>query len=255
MSRPVVPVSCAASVCLASYNGDRFILQQVHSILAQMGDADELIISDNGSSDATLRLLAGVADERMRVVHGRKKGVVANFENALLEARRDLIVLSDQDDVWLPGRLAKARAALEQHDLSVVGLAFVDQALRPLARSSAVRRPARSLLATLLMNGYTGCAMAFRRELLHRALPFPVRVPMHDWWIAAIALATGARIDICAEEMILYRRHGDNVSATGKASRTGFGARLYMRLMLTTQLAGRCAARRIWPAARDPMGH
>lgn len=244
-------MSSAISVCLASYNGERYILEQVNSILAQLGGADELIVSDNGSDDATISLLASVADDRLRVVHCRIKGVVANFENALLEASKELIVLSDQDDVWLSGRLAAARAALEHHDLSVVGLAFVDQELRPLVLPEAVRRPARSLLSTLLINGYTGCGMAFRRELLRNALPFPVGVPMHDWWIAVIALATRARIDICADELILYRRHEDNVSATGGASRTGLATRLFMRLNLAAKLAARWATLCTRPGAKS----
>jgi glycosyltransferase involved in cell wall biosynthesis len=229
-------------VCLASYNGARFILEQVSSIMAQLGDADELIISDNGSTDATLSLLATVADARVRIVSCLKKGVVANFENALLQASKDLVVLSDQDDVWRPGRLAAARASLEHHQLSLVGLTFVNEKLEPLSQPAATRQAALSLFSTLLRNGYTGCGMAFRRELLRGVLPFPARVPMHDWWIAAVALGMRAPIDISMHEMILYRRHEANVSATGEASGFGLARQFLMRFNLLSSLVVRLSS-------------
>jgi glycosyltransferase involved in cell wall biosynthesis len=235
-------LSPAVSVCLATYNGERFILEQVSSILIQLGNADELIISDNGSTDATLSVLATLADDRLRIVSCRKKGVVANFESALLQASNDLIVLSDQDDVWLPGRLAAARASLDHHQLSVVGLTFVNEKLEPLARLAAIRQPSLSLVSTLLRNGYTGCAMAFRRELLRAVLPIPARIPMHDWWIAAVALGMRIPIDISKVEMILYRRHETNVSVTGGMSGVSLARRFLMRLNLIFNLVVRLAS-------------
>lgn len=236
MSRNLANFSSSVSVCLATFNGEKFIQEQVNSILAQLGDADELIISDNGSTDATLDLLAQVTDVRLRIVCCRKKGVVANFENALMQANNDLIVLSDQDDVWRTGRLTAARASLEHHQLSLVGLTFVNENLVPLCRPQAIRQPVMSLFSTLLRNGFTGCGMAFRRELLRVILPFPARVPMHDWWIAAVALGIRAPIDISTVEMILYRRHGANVSATGGSSVNGWGRQILMRMNLVSSL-------------------
>jgi glycosyltransferase involved in cell wall biosynthesis len=241
VSHNPINFSSTVSVCLATYNGERFILDQVNSILTQLGDADELIISDNGSTDATLGLLAQVDDVRLRIVCCRKKGVVANFENALLHAHNHLIVLSDQDDVWCPGRLAEARASLEHYQLSLVGLTFVNEKLEPLCHPVAIRQPVLSLSSTLLKNGYTGCGMAFRRELLGVILPFPVQVPMHDWWIAAVALGIRAPIHISMAEMILYRRHGANVSTTGGSSGNGWIEQLLMRLNLVSSLMVRLA--------------
>lgn len=241
MSQKSANFSSAVSVCLATYNGERFILDQVNSILTQLGDTDELIISDNGSTDATLGLLARVTDVRVRIVCCRKKGVVANFENALLHASNDLIVLSDQDDVWCPGRLAAVHTSLENHQLSLVGLAFVNENLEPLCCPVAIRQPVLSLSSTLLRNGYTGCSMAFRRELLRVILPFPARVPMHDWWIAAVALGMRAPIHISKVELILYRRHGANVSPTGGSSGNGWVRQLLMRLNIVSSLMFRLA--------------
>lgn len=241
MSRNPVNLSTAVSVCLASYNGEKFILDQVRSILDQLDDDDELIISDNGSSDATLSLLAKVNDFRVRVVTCKKRGVVANFENALLHANNHLLVLSDQDDVWCPGRLAAARASLEHHQLSLVGLTFVNENLEPLRRPTGIREPLLSLSATLLRNGFTGCCMAFRREMLRVILPFPAGVAMHDWWIAVVALGIRAPIDISSDEMILYRRHGANISATGDVSGYSFFWQFWMRLNLVSSLIVRLA--------------
>jgi len=239
VNRKPLNFSSAVSVCLATYNGERFILDQINSILDQMEDTDELVISDNGSNDGTLKLLANLTDVRVKILTCHKLGVVANFENALRHANNDLLVLSDQDDVWRPGRLAAARASLEHHDLSIVGLTFVNQKLEPMSRPSAVRQPAPSLLSTILRNGYTGCGMAFRKELLHAALPFPSRVAMHDWWIAVVALGIGASIDISTEEMILYRRHDDNVSVTGNLSNNSLVDQFCTRLHLVSGLINR----------------
>lgn len=240
------------SVCLASYNGERFIAEQVESILAQMGASDELIISDNGSTDSTAAVLAGLADSRIRWVQCDRKGVVANFENALLHASKDLVVLSDQDDVWLAGRLAAARAALQRHDLAMVGLRFVNEKLEPMTEKLLVREPVLSLRSTLIRNGYTGCCMAFRRDLLQQVLPLPPGLPMHDWWIASVALATGADIHLSKEPLILYRRHGDNASVTGQSSGVGFAKQVAMRLKLVSSLLGRVLRLR-WASRRPSL--
>ena len=167
--------------------------------------------------------------------------MVANFENALLQASNNFIILSDQDDIWMPGRLEVARSSLEDHQLSVVGLTFVNENLEPLSQAMAIQQPSLSLFLTLLRNGYTGCAMAFRRELLLYILPFPNRVPMHDWWIAVVAISMRIPIHISKDELILYRRHELNVSATGGTSRISCPNQFFMRLNLLVSLVIRLA--------------
>ena len=227
------------SVCLACFNGEKYIIEQVTSIILQMGPFDELIISDNGSSDMTLTLLATVTDNRVRVLDCVQKGVTHNFEYALMHAKGHTIILCDQDDVWLPGRLEAAHLALRHHDLSIVGLQYVDELLVALVKSPIIRSPKVSLLSTIIFNGYTGCCMAFRRELLEFILPFPKLVPMHDWWIALVALGISADISISDQQLILYRRHGSNISSTGASSGFNLAKKLSMRIFITLNLAVR----------------
>lgn len=232
-------IKVVASICLACYNGEKYILEQVSSIIPQLGVFDELVISDNGSSDSTLKLLSTFDDARVKIYHCVKKGVTNNFENAIVHARGDLIILCDQDDVWLPGRLAATRLALMHHDLSVVGLKYVDESLAPLADYSAVRSPSLSLLSTVAVNGYTGCCMAFRRQILKYILPFPRFVAMHDWWIAIVALGVRSNIEISDQQLILYRRHGSNVSSTGSKSSSSLVKKLGMRIFMVSNLVAR----------------
>lgn len=227
------------SVCLASYNGEKYIIEQIFSVLSQLDDCDELIISDNGSSDSTLALIESVTDSRLKLISCNQKGVVNNFENALMHTKGDFIVLCDQDDVWLPGRLQATRIALKNHDLSVVGVRFVDDSLVPLVKYPNTRVPKTSLLSTIAFNGFTGCCMAFRREILELILPFPRSVPMHDWWIALVALGVRAKVCISEEPFILYRRHLENVSNTGGRSSFSLTSKLSMRVFLVLSLLGR----------------
>ena len=100
------------SVCMAVYNGEKYIREQIASILGQLAPGDELIISDDGSSDGTLDEARAFGDARIRLLANQlDRGYSGNFENAIRHAGGDIIFLSDQDDVWLPGRVEKMRAA------------------------------------------------------------------------------------------------------------------------------------------------
>ena len=88
------------SVCMATYNGERYIKEQVSSIMQQLGENDELIVSDDGSSDSTLQVLDSFHDSRIKVFSGPRTGLTYNFENAIKNANGDYLFLSDQDDVW-----------------------------------------------------------------------------------------------------------------------------------------------------------
>ena len=91
---------------MASYNGERFVREQLDSILSQMNERDEIIISDDGSTDATVEIVNSYDDPRVRLKIGeRNKGPIENFEFALSFVLKDIVVLADQDDVWLDGRL------------------------------------------------------------------------------------------------------------------------------------------------------
>jgi len=93
------------SVCMATYNGEKYIYDQLQSILTQLSENDEVIISDNYSSDKTIEIIELFNDPRIKIYFLKKGKSIKNFENALLHASRDYIFLADQDDIWLPGKV------------------------------------------------------------------------------------------------------------------------------------------------------
>lgn len=199
------------SVAMASYNGARYIEEQLRSVLSQLGPQDEVVVSDDGSTDGTRALLETLAgqDSRLRVLSGPGKGVVRNFEHALAAVTGDIVFLCDQDDVWQPDKVAAVSAAFDDpavwlvmHDARVT-----DDALRPVADSFFALHGSRAgYYRNLWRNSYIGCCMAFRRELLSLALPFPEGIPMHDQWLGMLANRRGG-VRLLARPLIDYRRH------------------------------------------------
>lgn len=223
------------SVCLATYNGGAYVEEQLRSVLAQLGPEDEVVVSDDGSTDDTLAVITRLADFRLRVLEGSGKlGVIKNFERALLAARGETIFLCDQDDVWLPGKVDGCLAALADYPLVVTDCAVVDGKLNLLSPSFfRMRNSGSGLLHNLWKNSYLGCCMAFRRDLLKVALPFPNRIPMHDMWLGMIAEIYGGACFV-PKQLLLYRRHGENASDAAGKSRAEFGKMLSDRFFLAS---------------------
>ena len=95
------------SVCMATYNGEKYIREQLESIIPQLRDDDELVVSDDASTDSTLDIVRSYNDPRIKIFQNENHGVAHNFENALRHASGDILYFADQDDVWLPGKLDK----------------------------------------------------------------------------------------------------------------------------------------------------
>lgn len=230
------------SVCLATFNGERYLATQLASVLSQLEPEDELVIADDGSTDGTLAVIQSFQDERIRLLSGEQRlGVTANFERALRLAKGHIVFLCDQDDVWLPNKRAVFLDALRSADLVVSDCQVTDASLNLRAPSFfAQRGSGPGLLHNLWRNGFLGCCMAFRRELLQQALPFPKAIPMHDSWLGLVAQAT-ASVRFVPEPTLLYRRHGANASPTAERStytmvqkighRTTLGIALVWRVM------------------------
>ncbi|WP_426110176.1 glycosyltransferase [Massilia sp. PWRC2] len=221
------------AVCIATYQGAKFIEAQLASIVLQLATGDHILLADDGSTDATVDIVSKNFPEVRIVAVERVGGVVENFERVLNAAHASgaaLIVLCDQDDVWNAGRLELIRTVLRDADLMSMDGVVVDDQLRPngdtIASTVGVRR---GLVANLAKNSYVGCCMAFRRHLLDIALPFPPRLAWHDWYIGLIAesLFKVARLP---DITILYRRHGANHSPTGEKSGYSASKRLFMRI-------------------------
>lgn len=227
-----------ASICMATFNGERYIDEQMGCILAQLGVADEMVICDDGSTDATLHKIRRFADRRIRVIAAEHGGVSSAFDRALSLASGQYLFLADQDDVWLPGRLEEMCDALVNHMLVMSDCAVVDSGGNVIHESYFALLGSRSgLLRNLLRNSYLGCCMAFRRELLNVVLPIPRDVP-HDHWIGMLAELV-AEPCFLRRKLLLYRRHASTASfAAGKSGRP-ISTRIRSRLKLATRLAGR----------------
>ena len=209
------------SVAMAVYNGELYLSQQIDSILNQLQENDELIISYNSSDDNTLNIIKEYEkiDYRVHVYICKDKGVQANFNNAICKSKGQYIFLSDQDDVWLDNKVEKIintfnakKAELIVHD------GYITNA--HLEKDGATifnTRPAKQgILTNLLKNSYHGSCMAFRKELKAKILPIPKKKFYHDYWIGMIAEFTGKKIVFLDEELILYRRHNENQSSLKK---------------------------------------
>jgi len=233
---------------MATCNGERYLRAQLDSVLVQLDDGDELVIADDCSTDGTLALIEDYSDPRIRLLPSKLRlGVVANFERALCAAQGEYVFLCDQDDVWLPNKRAVFIEALANADLVVSDCRLTDADLNDLAPSFFLfRNSGPGLLHNLLRNSFLGCCMAFRRSLLEQALPFPVKLPMHDTWLGLVASATG-NVRFISEVTLLYRRHGSNASPTGERSHFSRFSQLSHRLRFAFALLIRIFSLRIRP--------
>lgn len=196
------------SICLTTYNGERFIEQQLRSILEQIAPDDEVIVSDDGSTDKTLKIVDSIGDNRIRVRHSDAHYFRDNFEQAMQEARGELIFLSDQDDVWLPGKYKACVEALKEVDLVCTNSMMTDAELQVVEPDFfGIYHSGPGIIKNALNSTYYGACMAFRRTLLRDALPIPKpREFGHDIWLGLVAEMTG-KVKFIDTPYLLYRRH------------------------------------------------
>lgn len=199
------------SVCMATYNGERFIKQQITSILSQLESYDELIISDDQSTDNTLNLILSFNDKRIKVLKhvpeitfSRHEKATSNFENALKVAKGDYIFLSDQDDVWMDNKVATCMQAFKDCDFVIHRKRFIDENDRELQKEDYLPLPKNWILHVLNMKWYGWC-MAFNKKVLNNIMPFPYKLIGHDYWISAIALRF-YKIEIIEEPLIFLSK-------------------------------------------------
>lgn len=226
------------SVVLAAYKGEKYIRSQVESILPELSEGDELIISDDFPSGETKKSVADLIENDGRIVyiHGPGKGVISNFEYAISRAKGDYIFLSDQDDVWLEG---KVQAVMNEFangtDLVLHNAIIADGELHETGETAfGINKTKKGLLRNIIKNSYQGCCMAFRSEMRKYILPFPPKIPMHDQWIGLMAERHG-KVGLISTPLILYRRHGGNVTGNG----SGFITKLRWRADIILSIIGR----------------
>ena len=201
------------SVCVATYNGEKYIREQLDSILATLNDGDEIVVSDDGSSDGTMDILRGYEENHpLRVVMGPRDGFSSNFGNAIAQARGDIVVFSDQDDIWAPNKLQVVREAFRDGQLTTLlhnmatfrNNTLQDTAEIPMGYHAGVMR-------NFIKSSYWGCCMAVKRDFVRRFFPFRPHCVGHDQLIGLMSEAYGktAYID---QKLIWHRLHQTNTS-------------------------------------------
>jgi len=204
------------SVVLASFNGARYIGEQIESILCEIQPDDELIVTDDGSTDGTLAILEQFVkrDARVILLQGPRNGFLKNFEFGIMQATGDIIILADQDDVWLKGRLhlVVQEIELRNAELVIVSGRLVDDNLRPVAVNNERFKFRPGFWTNLWQNRFTGNFMAFVSDFRNEFLPIPGKLDYHDSWIGLIASLNKKKIVYLNSELILFRRHAENQS-------------------------------------------
>mgnify|MGYP006076023129 FL=1 len=207
---------------MASYNGSRYIKNQLKSILGQLAKNDQLVIVDDCSFDSTVSIIESLKDPRIKLFKNtRNIGVVGTFNRALKNAHGDIILLSDQDDEWLDNKVSFIRNFFISNNIDMVvhdakimqGGNIVTNSLFKQIGSSG------GLFKNIYSNSYTGCCMAFRRSILRKVLPIPNKKGIfHDAWIGIVAKFYKFRIIFIATPLIFYNRHESNVSTMKRRS-------------------------------------
>lgn len=230
------------SVCLTSFNGVPYIKPQIVSVLDSFiyaGIEDyEILVSDDGSSDHTKKEILAFSDHRIQLFDGPQAGVIKNFEFILEKASGDIIFLADQDDIWKKEKVKECLNALKTADLVVTDAMVVDKNLSVLHRSFFnLRSSGSGIYKNLWKNTYLGCCMCFKRQTFTdiNCLPFPENIPMHDWWIG-LMFERYATVKFVNKPLLLYRRHGGNVSETAQQSTSSLLKKLKWRFNLIYQM-------------------
>lgn len=207
------------SVCVATYNGAEYIEAQLRSILVQLSKDDEVIVSDDGSTDGTLEIIRGLNDKRIQILQQPHIGVTRNFYVALDHAKGEYIFLADQDDVWLEKKVSRCVELLQANDLVVTDAKVTDAELNVVEESLfTVLNSREGLWKNWFACTFYGSTMAFRRAILEAARPYPSSAAIaHDWWLGMVAEMTG-KVSFVQEALVLYRRHAGTMTQVNRKS-------------------------------------
>lgn len=213
----VIQKTIKASICLTTYNGAKYLQQQLDSFSAQSVLPDELVVCDDGSTDATCEIIERfkqIAPFEVRLYKNENNlGYAQNFSKALGLCKGDFVFLSDQDDVWLQKKIEMVTSVFDSDSsvqLVIHDLIFCDSNLLPigqkkLERIKSVSDPMKAYV--------TGMATAIRKEYLKLCLPIPAGIT-HDLWLHSCANLLGVK-KIHNEPLAYYRRHENNATASG----------------------------------------
>lgn len=227
---------------MATYNGEKYIRQQMDSILCQLGQDDEIIVSDDGSTDKTLDILKEINDPRIKIYSHHKdpklmkmrsasfRLAAKNFEHAMKIAHGDFIYLADQDDIWLPNRVKMVQSLLWSYDLIMCNYSIINDDNEVLVEQYYEKSPvSRRFFLNLMRTPFLGCCMAFRRSVLSYCLPLPKACIGHDFWMGCLICKLGS-FKYIEKPLHLYRKHSNNVSPVITKSKNTFLFKILYRI-------------------------
>ena len=204
------------SVVIATFNGEKYIIEQLNSIENQTIKPDEVIISDDNSTDNTLKLINEFQlSSKLKIIllnNKKRLGYAKNFERALLRSNGDYVFLSDQDDFWLPNKISFMINLAKKYPYKscfINNTLIVDESLKSLGNITKIDQIRNLGLST--KSFVMGACCLLKKDFLDFTLPFPNHVKAHDNWIVELS----HDLDICfiTEEVLqLYRRHDNNES-------------------------------------------
>lgn len=221
---------------MAVKNGAQFVREQIDSVLPQLREQDELIVSDDHSTDGTVDMVMSYCDPRIKLHINPRSGIVSNFENCLNISTGEFIFLCDQDDLWKSNKVELTLEFLKRYDLVVSDCLIIDEQQKLADQTFfELNRSGKGLWRNLLRNSYMGCCMAFNRKVLHKALPFPHTTPMHDLWIGLIG-EIHFNVVFIPDQLVHHRRHHSNASTTSRPSPYSLFQKLGFRYKLVKNL-------------------
>lgn len=221
------------SVALAAYQGARYLAVQLDSILIQLGENDELVVSYDESTDYTLQVLKQYqeTDHRVKIVRNSVPGVTGNFNNAIFHCSGDYIYISDQDDKWAESKIQMIQRCFVESgaDLIIHNGIHTNEKLEPVGKPFfEMYQIQDGIVQDFLKPRMSGCCMAFKSKMKDIIFPIP-EIKGYDQWIAIVCELWG-KVAYCEEVLIYHRLHGDNVT-TGVRRPLGVVLRMRMRLI------------------------
>lgn len=204
------------SVLMCTYNGAAYLREQLDTILDQTWPLYELLVFDDASTDDTWEVLKEYAAKYpvMRIFRNEKNmGYAANFKQAFLAAKGDVIAIADQDDIWVKDKIEKMLENWDSKSLLIYcdSLRFTDKLpLNPTSKRNYRRFEGKDGRKIFLFNTVSGHAIIIRKELLRLAFPFPDNI-FYDWWFAVVAAYNGG-VKYIKQVLVFQRVHSQNVS-------------------------------------------
>ena len=199
------------SVAMASYNGEKYIKEQIESICSQLAPNDELIISDDGSTDSTRAIIKYLSEKYgfIKLIDGPQMGIVANFSNAIMNCNNEIIFLSDQDDIWCEGKVDCIKKIFRDnpHKSLVLHSALLLEGEREY--SQLIKSYSQGVIRNIIKSSYWGCCMAFRKDFIQKHLPLDSCIVAHDQIIGLLSEKSDLTIYLNVP-LIKHRIHFDN---------------------------------------------